>query len=96
MAIVIYKGEPHSFYVDDEGWLQHSWGRGARENMNRYIAGEKYDDRPGAVSAAVNGDWLNVRTICTVPETPQGGRRMMCFEFHPASGWSSSYVTGPA
>lgn len=98
MQVIIYRGTPHTFWIDQDGWLQHSWGPGASENMNqtKYGApGEKYDAN-FAVSAAVNGDWLNVRVVCnTIPPPRTEGRRLMCFDSHPSYSptWRAYTVT---
>jgi hypothetical protein len=86
MVVVIYQGQPHTFWIDQNGWLQHTWGSNtAVENMNKYIKNEKYDDK-FMVAAAVNGDWLNVRVVCPTLPAPNG-RRVVCFDYHPSRGW---------
>lgn len=91
VTIIIYKGTPHSFWIDEHGWLQHSWGQGTRENMADHAPGEHYN-AGFPVGAAVNGDWLNVRAVCN--DHPDAGRRLMCFDHHPGRkpAWSAYTV----
>lgn len=96
MQVVLYKGVPNSFWIDEQGWLMHSWGRGTRENMNKYPSapGEKYN---GAfpVSVVVNGDWIHCRVVCNDLPRPNG-RRLMCWDYHPGQSpaWQA-YVVLP-
>ena len=84
MQVIIYKGQPHTFWVDANGWLQHAWSTPTQvhyvENMNKYTTEKMKFDPASLVSLAVNGDWLNVRAVAV-------GRRVIAYDHHPESGW---------
>jgi hypothetical protein len=85
MATVVFEGSVHSFWVDQDGWLQHSWA-GHVENMRQYAKEQVKFDPAFPVDAVTNGDHIHVRAVCVTLPSPNG-RRLWSWDYTKGKTW---------